>query len=334
MNVAKVLAIPHLVFFSFFLLEITLFSPNSSAESAVVSNQVTTTLLLDTYDTGSRIVAIGWRGHIVISDDRGQSWKQVIADTRFLLSAVTFASDKKGWAVGHNSTILHTNDGGLTWVKQYEDLTLMKALFDVWFLDENIGWAVGSLGLVMHTEDGGKSWQNISEALNNPDQYHYYGIAGNKQGTLYIVGERDATLEGGLIFQSTDTGKSWKQLGSASPGTLFGVSISPNQSTMYVYGILGNLYRSTNLGQSFEKIPLPTRETVTNLEFIDDNNIIAVGAKGLIATSENGIDFSNRFDRARNDFTSVLPLDQQKAIVTGPKGVSIIDIHSTEIHKP
>jgi photosystem II stability/assembly factor-like uncharacterized protein len=103
---------------------------------------------------------------------------------------------------------------------------------------------------------------------------------------------------------------------------------------MYVYGILGNLYRSTNLGQSFEKIPLPTRETVINLEFIDDNNIIAVGAKGLIATSENGIDFSNRFDRARNDFTSVLPLDQKKAIVTGPKGISIIDIHSTESHKP
>ncbi|WVM93430.1 hypothetical protein ULG90_05695 [Halopseudomonas pachastrellae] len=34
---------------------------------------------------------------------------------RQLLTAVYFVDDKRGWAVGHDSLILNTTDGGATW---------------------------------------------------------------------------------------------------------------------------------------------------------------------------------------------------------------------------
>ena len=296
------------------------------SENAITTKQATSTLLLDSVNTGNNIIAIGWRGHIIISPDKGDSWQQVKAETRYSLTALTFSDNLLGWAVGHNSTILHTKDGGKTWKKQFEDLNLKKALFDVWFKNKNEGWAVGSLGLALQTTDGGKTWKDISELLYNPDQYHYYSVAGTNTGTLYVVGERDYTMSGGLIFQSTNAGKDWQQLPPASEGTLFGVAISPNQKEVYVYGILGNIYKSLNNGSSFTKIPLDTRESITHLSFTNTGAIIGVGAKGLVFTSADRKNFKHHYEQARNDFTSVLPISDHIAVVTGPKGIATIQL--------
>ncbi len=318
-NLTRFLSFSLILFFSLYSI---FASTNLSAKPAIKSNKATTTLLLDAAKTKQHIVAVGWRGHIVLSNDNGKSWQQVIPDTQFLLSAIVFINDNLGWAVGHNSTIIKTDDGGLSWKKQYEDVDLKKALFDVWFSDPLTGWAVGSLGLVMHTTDGGRHWQDISDALYNPDQYHYYGIEGSSDGHIYIVGERDFTMGGGLIFHSKNAGQTWRQLPPTSPGTLFGVTISPIDANVYVYGILGNLYRSKDGGNSFNKIALATRETITNLKFGNRKQIIAVGAKGLVINSNDGDNFDLRYEPARNDFTAVLPIDANHALVTGPAGLA------------
>ena len=62
-----------------------------------------------------------------------------------------------------NFFILHTNDGGKTWVAQFKELAGEKwgiedGLFDVLFIDQNEGWVIGSL--VLHTKNGGKHWEH------------------------------------------------------------------------------------------------------------------------------------------------------------------------------
>jgi photosystem II stability/assembly factor-like uncharacterized protein len=54
------------------------------------------------------------------------------------------------------STILHTRDGGNSWVKQAggED----RYLNDLFFVDKMKGWVVGEYGFISHTVDGGGTW--------------------------------------------------------------------------------------------------------------------------------------------------------------------------------
>ena len=72
-------------------------------------------LLLDIAQAGPRLVAVGERGHILYSDDDGQSWRQARVPTTQMLTSVCFINPGHGWAAGHDGIILVTDDGGETW---------------------------------------------------------------------------------------------------------------------------------------------------------------------------------------------------------------------------
>jgi len=71
------------------------------------------------------------------------------------LFSVTFPAGTDGWACGRFGTVLHTSDGGKTWVRQ--DTQTDYTLSSIHFTDNKNGWAVGDEGAIIHTEDGGKT---------------------------------------------------------------------------------------------------------------------------------------------------------------------------------
>src|SRR3954471_6376540 len=116
-------------------------------------------LLLDLAFAGERIVAVGERGHVLLSDDRGASWRQAKSvPTRDMLTAVYFADAQYGWAVGHDETILNTVDGGETWTRSHFAPESQQPLLDLWFANRVSGIAVGAYGAYLTTNDGGRSW--------------------------------------------------------------------------------------------------------------------------------------------------------------------------------
>src|SRR5512139_1243016 len=54
---------------------------------------------------------------------------------------VYFVNGKQGWVVGTYGNILHTEDGGSTWVHQASATD--QPLFSVQFVDPEHGWALG-----------------------------------------------------------------------------------------------------------------------------------------------------------------------------------------------
>src|SRR5262245_5090243 len=64
-------------------------SANKPAEQAPLA---ATSLLLDLAVAGDRYVAVGERGHVLLSDDHGATWRQAKSvPTRVMLTAVFFA---------------------------------------------------------------------------------------------------------------------------------------------------------------------------------------------------------------------------------------------------
>jgi len=130
----------------------------------------------------------------------GVKGQQKIYDDLF---SASFPNEKEGWASGRWGCILHTADGGKTWVRQNTGTNL--TLSSVFFVDEKNGWAVGEEGCILHTADGGKTW----EKQKSPASLFHMKV--------YFVGPLKGWIvsEGTHILYTEDGGKTWtKQYGA------------------------------------------------------------------------------------------------------------------------
>ncbi|NVZ94810.1 hypothetical protein HX819_02940 [Pseudomonas sp. D6002] len=295
----------------------------AAAVFAIDSPKAAKSLMIDVVHAGKRLVAVGDRGHILYSDDQGVTWTQAKVPTRQLLTAVFFADDQHGWAVGHDAQILATTDGGVTWTQQFQDLKREAPLLDVWFKDASNGFAVGAYGALIETTDGGKTWDDVSDRLDNEDQYHLNAIAQVKDAGLFIVGEQ------GSMFRSHDEGQTWEKLEGPYEGSLFGVIGTAQAQTLLAYGLRGNLFRSTDFGSTWE--PVELNATRGALEFglsgatlLDDGSIVVVGNGGSVVVShDDGLTFSvfNRPDRI--SLSAVTAAGNGNLILAGQGGVRV-----------
>lgn len=300
-----------------------------STESAKAAKS----LMLDVVHAGKRLVTVGDRGHILYSDDQGQTWTQAKVPTRQLLTAVYFVDDKLGWAVGHDAQILASTDGGATWIKQFEDLKREAPLLDVWFKDASTGFAVGAYGALLETTDGGQHWEDASDRLDNEDQYHLNAIAAVKDAGLVIVGEQ------GSLFRSADWGQTWERLEGPYHGSLFGVIGTAEANTLLIYGLRGNLYRSTDFGSTWDQVELNAARGA--LEFglsgatlLDDGTLVIVGNGGSVVQShDHGLTFSvfNRPDRI--SLSAVTAAGDGNLILVGQGGVRTTSPTGAELSK-
>jgi photosystem II stability/assembly factor-like uncharacterized protein len=90
---------------------------------AVHSELASKSLIYSIAKYGERHYATGQFGHILYSDDDGQSWTQAEVPVRSGILDIHFPSPENGWAVGHEGIILHSSDGGKTWVKRARPTT-------------------------------------------------------------------------------------------------------------------------------------------------------------------------------------------------------------------
>jgi len=94
--------------------------------------------------------------------DGGRTWQVQKSPVETSLFGVFFADAQRGWAVGMESTLLATTDGGATWQKVEVDTPkgFPLALYDV-AVHGQYGWAVGNSGLLLHSRDRGASWHLV-----------------------------------------------------------------------------------------------------------------------------------------------------------------------------
>ena len=116
---------------------------------------------------------------------------------------VYFTDSLHGWACGPQ-TVIHTNDGGMTWDTQAVNLGYARSIE---FLDENTGF-LGTLdSKLFKTINGGLTWLDITDSLASPSSF-FNDICGiNHVGdTIIAVGNYHS---GAYIHISYDKGLSW-----------------------------------------------------------------------------------------------------------------------------
>ena len=79
------------------------------------------------------------------------------------LESVYFVNDQTGWAVGYKGTIMHTADGGTTWIQQSSGTT--NDLFGVHFESPTLGYVVGLNATILKTIDAGATWSPLTSSI-------------------------------------------------------------------------------------------------------------------------------------------------------------------------
>ena len=235
-------------------------------------------LLLDGASAGNRLIIVGERGHILISDDQAVSWRQVVSSTKALLTAIHMNGPRLGWIVGHDAIILRTRDGGDSWQQVHYAPEQERPLLDVWFADASNGIAIGAYGYMLVTTDGGESW---SERTVSEDDYHLNALASAGEGRLYIG------AEAGIAYRSDDGGVNWQMIETPYTGSWFDVAV-PSTGSVLLAGLRGRLFRSDDGGGSWKQVPTETTATLTSIRLRSQKRFFVTGHEGVLLEGDAG----------------------------------------------
>lgn len=255
---------------------------------------------------GARLVAVGERGVIMLSDDEGRTFRQardVPVDVS--LTGVSFVDGQQGWAVGHWGVVLATRDGGETWTLQRKDVQADRPLFAVHFFDARNGVAVGLWSLVLVTADGGASWRNVE--LSPPEggkkaDLNLLGLFADDRGRVFAAAER------GMVLRSDDRGARWSYAATGYKGS-FWTGLALPGGVLLAGGLRGSLYRSIDDGRSWARVETGSKASITGMA-ANEGRVIAVGLDGLVLRSTDaGATFTGvtRTDRAALTGVSLSP---------------------------
>ncbi|MBC3364229.1 YCF48-related protein [Pseudomonas sp. SWRI154] len=312
--------------------------PTAKAQRAV---------LLGLARAGERLVAVGERGIVLLSDDAGVTWRQAKVPVSVSLTAVQFVDAEQGWAVGHLGVVLHTTDGGETWQKQLDGERAIalaaqvagrdagrpggaanvaqarqmlddgpdKPFLDLYFSDRLNGYVVGAYNQIYRTDDGGRSWQPWMGHVDNPQGLNLYGIraVGN---ALLLVGER------GLLLRSTDAGQSFQALKTPYEGSFFGL-LGTRDGGLVAYGLRGNAWWSDDRGDSWRRLETAIESTLsTALQLRDGSLLLASQGGELLFSHDQGRSFDRRQSRSGGTVAAVQQAVDGSLASVGLSGVA------------
>ena len=290
---------------------------------AVPSELAAKSLIFAVREFNGKYYATGHHGHILYSDD-GENWTQAQVPVRSSLLDIFFITPELGWAVGHEGVILHSADGGKTWVKQYdgkrygaeglayysklaaenpdnEDYPFLveemqfaieqgadKPLFKVEFHSPTFGHVLGAYGMILRTIDGGQNWVHVLENTENDSFFHVYDVAGLAGTNRFFM-----SGEAGLFMIGDAEAEEAKLVETVPWEGSFFTAVATQGGAIVLGGLRGRVFRTEDEGQSWEEVPKRPTSSIVDSVVLDDGRVVLVGIAGeILISSDDGSTFS------------------------------------------
>lgn len=305
--------------------------------------------------SGARLVAAGERGLIIYSDDSGHHWTQAQVPVSVTLTALRFANEREGWAVGNMGAVLRSTDGGASWKRVFDGqqaATLAEqaaqAAWDAVKPDAND--ADHPLNLLLADahrlvdEGADKPFLDLRlQADGSVLVVGAYGLAyatadGGKSwqalmknlpnpngATYYGIAERQQEQylfgEQGLLLNAATPGAAFSALASPASGSLFG-GLTTKEGTLMLYGLRGKVYRSAQARAAWTEVQTPVDASlITGLQLADETVLLLGSAGQIVASRDQGQTFTALPLKTRFPFTGAAIAPNGTLIITGTRGL-------------
>ncbi|HSW12116.1 MAG TPA: YCF48-related protein [Solimonas sp.] len=247
--------------------------------------------LLGVARRGSRVVAVGQMGLVLLRDSAGQ-WKQVKTATTERLMAIDMNSRGQAVAVGSFGTVLRSGDGGASWTAAKPDWASMFAadsatlgdnfqphLYAVDVAENGSVVIAGELSTILRSADGAATWDVISRGISSQERVDpsLFGMDIREDGVGFAVGQS------GVLLKTTDAGLSWSALTSGTRAILLGID-SGTDGQVLVTG-MREMLRSRDDGASWQHVKgsnISTAWYSAAVRPAGSSTVLAAGQQGTI----------------------------------------------------
>ena len=260
-------------------------------------------------------------------------------------------------AVGQRGYILHSDDGGRTWMQA--QVPVSSDLVAVAFASASRGWAVGHDSVILHSADSGATWQRQLDG-RSPGQN-----AENPLLDVWFENERNGFVVGafGSILHTNDGGKTWQSWTDRSDnpkglhlyairaagedlyiageqglllrldaqaerfralelpykGTLFGITGSAK--SVVVFGLRGNAFRSADRGRSWHKVETGLQVGITGGATESERMVLVSNAGHVLVSNDAGASFRSVAIERPLPAAAVVAAGKDLVVIAGPRGV-------------
>jgi photosystem II stability/assembly factor-like uncharacterized protein len=271
-------------------------------------------LLLGLARAGTRLVAVGTGGNVLLSDDEGLTWRPAKVPTDELLTSVIFPSSNEGWAVGQDELVLHSIDGGETWTQQHIAPTADQTMFSIISLGGAHLLATGAYNLTLESWDG-STWKD-GKVPDTDDDYHL-NCAVARGGDVLVTGE-----SGHAFIRYAGA---WTPMKLPYDGSQFACLVGPDGG-FWSFGLRGSAFKSEAGSTQWTRVETGTPYSIFGATNLADGRMALVGANGLVllldpATGKTSI-VPPVTDKA---LSAVVEGQGGKLITVGEDGVHLID---------
>ncbi|WP_339638475.1 YCF48-related protein [uncultured Haliea sp.] len=282
--------------------------------------------LLDIALAGERLVAVGERGVIVLSDDHGASWQQAEVPVSATLTALHFPQPDVGWAVGHSGVILHTTDGGLSWSLQFDGRDANR---------QYLAWAESRVAaledavaanedpeqqdaLEYALDDAVFAVDDATEAIETGPADPFLDVLFLDASTGFAVGAY------GMLYRTDNAGQDWQIAvdGVANPDRFHYYAMAAGaDGRLYLSGEAGLLYYSADRGANWTRVEDLYDGSLFGA-VVSEGTVYAFGLRGhVFASADEGVNWVELANDERSSLYGGVRLADGRALMVGSGGL-------------
>ncbi len=218
--------------------------------------------------------------------DGGTSWQiENFRFNNFILLSIYFQNENNGWVGAEPHGIFLTTNGGNEWGEAAIDSGCFNGLEinKIRFFNDSIGVAVGGKfeisGVVWRTNNSGFNWYSECYSVDPFFDFKYYN---NESDIVALSGDKEKGFKTGIL-KSINNQAFWLYDSIPAYGMISSFDLRNNMEIWAAMSFYDpNFLFSSNLGLTWEYIPITDSLYVQAIDFADSLNGIAVCGNGYI----------------------------------------------------
>ena len=240
---------------------------------------------------GGKFLVAGTSG-VVADSIPGGRWSSTYVSVLTSADRVEFADCNNGMTAGSGGNITVTTDGGKTWVNKTNAGIGGGGytLFGMAYPTTSKAYFAVNNGIIYSSTDQGTT---LDPAYSNFN-YQMRDVAAIGNDTVWAVGNNITSIpiasRTSSVFRSVNGGLNWTIHGNFPVGVSSALNLNqvftdiefPSRQVGYVAGNKDTIWKSTDAGATWFKLPLPTPGVLPQISYndmfaLDDNTVFLVG---------------------------------------------------------